>query len=387
VKLIPVVVSGGALALLLTSFAFAQSNDRSDKNERNDKKNERSERDDNKPIHEVVRLDPQMQQVVTAFQKLKPKPLQTLKADEARKQPTFRDAVEQVAKDRDQRLQKEKVAKVGDRKINGADNKKLDARISSPTDDENIRLPAIVYFHGGGFVLGDLDTYDASARALANQANAVVISVQVRQAPESRFPAAHDDALAAYRWVVLNANDLHIRPDRLAVAGESAGANRATSVAMATKNDQHAPVFQLLVYPFVSNDLTTTSHRKYGNGQFLVSNDALAWFWKQELGNDYQQSRDPRVLPIYAKADELKGEAPAMIILAEVDPLLDEDLTFAHHLREAGVQTDVKRYEGVTHELFGMGAVVDKAKLAQADAGRALREAFEKQRPTRASQR
>jgi acetyl esterase len=319
-------------------------------------------------------VDPQMQKVLDAHKALNPKPLHTLKPAEARQGPSAKDAVESVLKQEGKPTTPEKVAKVEDRRIAGP-GEPLSVRVYTP--EGTGPFPAVVYFHGGGFVIADKDTYDAGPRALANQAQAVVVSVDYRQAPEHRFPASLDDAAAAFRYVQSHPKDFNIDPKRVAVAGESAGGNLATGVAMRQKQSKGAqPVFQLLVYPFVSNDLSTPSHQSNGTGNYLVSNEDLGWFWKQELGNDWQKSRNPQALPIHASTAQLKGLPPALVIVAGLDPLLDEGLAYADKLKAAGVTVDVKRYDGVTHEFFGMASVVDKAKQAQADAGAALKQAF-----------
>ncbi len=319
-------------------------------------------------------VDPQMQKVLDAHKSLNPKPLHTLKPAEARQGPSAKDAVEASLKKEGKPTTPEKVAKVEDRRIPGP-GQPLDVRVYTP--EGSGPFPAVVYYHGGGFVIADLDVYDASPRALANQAQAVVVSVHYRQAPEHRFPASLDDAAAAFRYVQSHPKEFNIDPKRVAVAGESAGGNLATAVSMRQKQSKGAmPVFQLLVYPFVSNDLATPSHQANGTGNYLVSNEDLGWFWKNELGNDWQKSRNPQALPIHASTAQLKGLPPALVIVAGLDPLLDEGLAYADKLKAAGVTVDVKRYDGVTHEFFGMAPVVDKAKQAQADAGAALKKAF-----------
>ncbi|QSQ28221.1 alpha/beta hydrolase [Pyxidicoccus parkwayensis] len=315
-----------------------------------------------------------MQKVLDAFKALNPKPLHTLKPAEARQQPTPKDAVEAVLKKEGKPTTPEKVAKVEDRKIQGPGGP-LDVRVYTP--EGSGPFPAVVYFHGGGFVIANLDVYDASPRALANQAQAVVVSINYRQAPEHRFPASLDDAAASFRYVQSHPSEFNIDPKRVAVAGEGAGGNLATALTMRQKQSKGAlPVFQLLVYPLVSNDLSTPSHQANGTGNYLVSNEDLGWFWKNQLGNDWQKSRNPQALPIHASTAQLKGLPPALVIVAGLDPLLDEGQAYADKLKAAGVTVDVKRYDGVTHGFFGMAPVVDKAKQAQSDAGAALKKAF-----------
>jgi acetyl esterase len=239
-------------------------------------------------------------------------------------------------------------------------------------------FPVVVYFPGGGFVTPSLDTYDASARALANQGQTVVVSVLYRRAPEHRFPAALDDAAAAFRYVQQNAARFNGNPKRVAVAGESAGGNLATAVALRQKTSGgELPVFQLLIYPFLSNDLTTPSHRLSGGGQYLLSNEDLGWYWRQYLGDTWQRERNPEALPLHASTEQLRGLPPAFIITAQLDPLRDEGSQYGERLQAAGVFAEVRNFEGVTHEFFGLGAVLHKATQAQREAGWALRTAFE----------
>ncbi|RKG85221.1 alpha/beta hydrolase [Corallococcus terminator] len=315
-----------------------------------------------------------MQVVLDAHKALKPVPPHTVSPRQARTGVTAKDAVEKTLKDQGKPVTPEKVAKVEDRKLKGAKGE-IPVRVYTP--DGAGPFPVVVYYHGGGFVLADLDTYDASARALANQAKAVVVSVEYRHAPEHPFPAAADDATAAFQYVQKNAKEFNGDASKVAVAGESAGANLATVVAMRQKQDGGAqPVFQLLVYPFVSNNVNTPSHQANGQGNYLIGNQDIAWFWGNYLGKDWVQNKDPNALPLKATPAQLRGLPPAMVVTASLDPLKDEGQEYAKNLKAAGVKVDVKNYDGVTHEFFGMAPVLDIAKKAQADAGMALRKAF-----------
>lgn len=315
----------------------------------------------------------QMQAVLDAHQSLKPKAPSTLSAADARKQPTARDAVAKVIKQEHKSSRPEHVAKVDNQKIAGPKGS-IPVRVYTP--DGQGPFPIIVYYHGGGFVLANLDTYDASARALTNQAHAVVVSVAYRLAPENPFPAAVDDADAAFRYVQENASKFNGDPKRVAVAGESAGGNLATVVAMREKQSAAPPVFELLVYPFVSTDLKTPSHQAYGQGNYFISNNDIAWFWKNYVGEGWQQNQNPEAVPLLADTAKLQGMPPTFIITAGLDPLKDEGQAYAKKLQAAGVKVEVKNYNGVTHEFFGMGAVVGQAQKAQADTALAFWNAF-----------
>ena len=329
-----------------------------------------------KPQAAAQAVDPQMQQVLDSFQELKPKPVHTLTPKVARKGPSAADAVKAQLKKEGKPTKPDKtgLAKVDDTTIPGPGGK-LPVRIYTPEGEGP--FPVVVYYHGGGFVIADLDVYDAGPRARAQQAQAVVVSVHYRQAPEHPFPAAADDATAAFRYIQENAAKYKGDPSRVAVAGESAGGNLATVVAMQQKEARRPlPVFELLVYPFVSTDLTTPSHQANGQGNYFVGNQDIAWFWQNYLGNDWKTNKDPLALPSFATVEQLRGLPPTLVITAGLDPLKDEGSAYAKKLQEAGVRTELKNYDGVTHEFFGMGGVVGVAQKAQADAANALKQAF-----------
>ena len=309
-----------------------------------------------------------------AMKALGAKPIHSGTPQQVRKGVTPKDGVLKVLKDEGKSVEPEKVAKVEDRRIDGAKGK-IGARIYTPEGAGP--FPVVLYFHGGGFVIADPDVYDASGRALANASGAMLVSVDYRRAPEHPYPAALDDAAAAFAYLQKHAAELNGDPSRIAVAGESAGGNLAIGVALRQKKSGgRAPVFALLVYPFVSNDLSTPSHLANGQGNYILGNDDIAWFWKYTFGKDWKQLRDPMALPIYATADQLKGFPPSLVITAGLDPLKDEGEKFAQMLKDAGVKVETKNYDGVTHEFFSMGAAVDQARQAEQFAGAALRTAF-----------
>lgn len=251
---------------------------------------------------------------------------------------------------------------------------RIHARVYTPRSNDS-SYPVIVYYHGGGWVIADLNTYDASAKGLAEQANAVVVSVHYRQGPEHKFPTAHNDAFAAYQWVVKNAASLKGDPKRIAVAGESAGGNLACNVSiMARDKGLQMPVFQLLVYPVANNDMNSESYQKYAAAKPL-NKPMMGWFAKNYLP-DTAAAADPRISLVRAN---LKGLPPTMIIAAEIDPLTTEGKLLSDKLKEADVTLYYKLYEGVTHEFFGMATVVTDAKDAQAAASDELKGAFNKQ--------
>lgn len=319
-------------------------------------------------------LDPQAQELVDRFGALGPLPPHLLPAKLARKQPTLTDAVLALMKERDIEGP-EPVAAVEDLKIPGPDGD-IEARVyrgSAAADADG--LPVIVYIHGGGWVIADLDTYDASCRGLANQTGAIVVSVEYRHAPEHPFPAAHDDVLAATRWVLANAADLGGDPFRVAIAGESAGGNMAAATSMALVAEAGPrPVFQLLVYPVTSTAMDTPSYSEAADAKPLYS-AFMGWFFGRTIHSTADLS-DGRLDLLSCPDEALRELPPTLVITAGRDPLRDEGEAFAERLREAGVAVQATRYEGMPHEFFGAASVLDKAAQAQTEAARALRNAF-----------
>lgn len=323
----------------------------------------------------VDRANPEMAAVITKLMELGAKPLNTLTVEQARSQPTPADAAMAVAEDKTGAPPKpEAVARTQDVTIPGAAGD-LEARVYWPegTKEGSEPLPVIVYFHGGGWVIADLDVYDASPRALANQAKAVVVSVHYRQGPEDKFPAAHDDAIAAYSYVVENAQQWNGDSDRIAVAGESAGGNLALNVAIAARDQKlTAPDAVLAVYPVAGADLDTPSYIANQNAVPLGKAD-IEWFVGNYL-NDISEAADPRIDIVGAA--ELTDLPPVTIIAAEIDPLQSEGMMLRDKLEAAGVAVAYQLWNGVTHEFFGMTGVVPEAKEAQDFAGTELRKAF-----------
>jgi acetyl esterase len=313
----------------------------------------------------------QMKAVLDELAALSPQPIETLSPEEARKQPTPTDAVKALLKSQDKSSDPEPVAEVDHRKVESPDGRNIPVRIYTPRGEGP--FPVIVYYHGGGFVIADLDTYDASCRALCNGARAVVVSVDYRRAPEHKFPAAVDDAYGAYIWVRHNAAKINGDPAKVAVAEESAGGNLATVVSLMAKEQSAAlPTFQLLMYPLVDNDMNRESYVENADSKPL-NRAMMGWFMKHYL-SDPTSANDPHVCPF--KAKDMTGLPPAMVITAQIDPLRSEGKAYADKLKAAGVEVQYKNYDGVTHEFFGMAAVVDVAKQAQSDASAALAQAF-----------
>ncbi|HEV7867658.1 MAG TPA: alpha/beta hydrolase [Chthoniobacteraceae bacterium] len=316
--------------------------------------------------------DPQMKAVLDALAALNPKPIETLSPEEARKQPTIADAAMQVMKDRGIKGP-EAVGEVKDTIEIELSDHQLDARIYMPKGDGP--FPIILYIHGGGWVIADLNVYDATPRALCNLTGAVVVSTHYRQAPEHKFPAAHQDVFGAYQWVLGNAGKIKGDAKRVAVVGESAGGNMAAAICMMAKEKGiQMPVHQVLVYPVADvTKMDTPSYVENAEAKPL-GKAGMEWFGKHTLANP-EDAKNPR-LSLLLAGEELKGLPPATIILAQIDPLRSEGEVLARALTDAGVKVNLKSFDGVTHEFFGLGAVVDKAKEAQAIVGADLTAAF-----------
>ncbi|MBC7848711.1 MAG: alpha/beta hydrolase, partial [Chitinophagaceae bacterium] len=260
------------------------------------------------------KIDDEMAVVIEKLQSYGAPPLETLTPTEARKQPTPTTAVMDVMKEHGIPMPPAKCDTMGkDIPVKGGT---IHARIYTPQTGDS-SYPVIVYYHGGGWVIADLDVYDASAKGLAEQTGAVVVSVHYRQGPEHKFPTAHMDAFAAYEWVTKNAASIKGNPSKIAVAGESAGGNLACNVSMMARDKGiMIPLHQVLVYPVANNDMNSESYQKYGNAKPL-SKPLIQWMVKHYLPNE-AASADPRISLVKAN---LKGLPPTTIIAAEIDLL------------------------------------------------------------------
>lgn len=241
----------------------------------------------------------------------------------------------------------------------------LRLRIYRPTGDGP--APLVAYFHGGGWVIGDIDTHDGSCRTLCHRTGSVVVSVDYRLAPENRFPAALDDCAAATAWMADHSAELGGDPGRLGVAGDSAGGNLAAAVTLRARSDG-GPVLcaQALIYPAV--DFTTERPSVEANGTgYLLTAEAMRWFCAQYLG-DHDRA-DPRASPLLA---DLRGLPPALVAVAEFDPLRDEGLAYASALATAGVPVRLLEFPGLVHGFLGLGAL----SPASAEAAEAVWAAF-----------
>jgi acetyl esterase len=304
-------------------------------------------------------LDVQMKSLLDAMAAAKNPAFHTLTPQEARR----------IAAARPQPGEPEPVAKVDDRKIQSSGGD-IPIRIYTPAGTPP--LGVLVYFHGGGWVLGNIAMTDQPCRLLANASGCMVVSVEYRLAPEHKFPAGPEDCYTATKWVHDYAASLNADSKRIAVGGTSAGATLAAAVSLMAR-DRGGPhiAYQLLVYPATTTELTTASHSQFAKDNYYVLSRAdMEWFWGHYLARE-EDRINPYACPSYAKS--LTGLPPAFVITAEYDPLRDEGEAYAVRLSDEGVSTILKRYEGVTHGFFGMPALLEKAKVAIEDAAAALR--------------
>jgi acetyl esterase len=258
--------------------------------------------------------------------------------------------------------------RVEDIRIPARDGHLLPARLYAPDPG---RLPLLLYLHGGGFTVGGLDTHDSLCRRLALASGAAVISLDYRLAPEHRFPTAVHDSWDALQWLAANGGGLGLDAARLAVGGDSAGGTLAAVCALHARDAQLRLRHQLLITPGTAAHADTGSHRLFAHG-FLLDAASMEWFFGHYI--DRHQREDWRYAPLHA--EDLEGVAPACVILAECDPLVDEGLAYADRLRAAGVPVHLELVRGVTHDFIKMGRALPEALAAQAAAGLALKEAL-----------
>ena len=258
--------------------------------------------------------------------------------------------------------------RVVDFDVPAADGTPLPARLYCDADQPR---PALLYLHGGGFVIGSLETHDSLCRQLARRSGVAVVALHYRLAPEHRFPVAVDDAWAALQWLQRHAATLGLDGSRLAVGGDSAGGTLAAVCALRACAHGLPLALQLLITPGTSAYGDTASRRLFANG-FLLDAATVDWFFDHYI--DHAHRADWRFAPL--QHDALEGVAPACVILAECDPLVDEGLAYADRLRAAGVPVTLELYRGLTHDFIKMGRVLDEAADAQQAAAEAMKEAL-----------
>ncbi|MBL0385252.1 alpha/beta hydrolase [Tumebacillus sp. ITR2] len=315
-------------------------------------------------------LDPQVTRMMELLAKSKLPPLETLQPPAARKALTVRHlrARQAVGK----LVPPEPVQEVQDRMIPVADGE-IKVRIYIPERTETGPMPALVFFHGGGFVLGSLESHDEICRALTNLTPCVVISVNYRLAPEYKFPTGLWDAYAATQWVFQNAAELHLDPTRIAVGGDSAGGNLATGVCrLAKERGDFQPCFQLLLYPATDLDAQTHSKKQFAKGYQL--DDTLLHYFHSHYVHHEQDFQNPLVSPLLHPLENLSTLPPAHVLTAEYDPLRDEGEAYASLLKKAGVPCTHTRYDGMVHGFLAMTAFLDQAREGLQDLAAVLRQ-------------
>ncbi len=326
------------------------------------------------PFTSTTQLDSDMSTVVHYYDIFSGTPIINLTPQDARQQISVQETAKVIARDTGVQLAPMPVGQVIDGKtITGVDGYHIPIRIYKPTGAPPASgyYPVILYFHGGGFVVATIDTYDSSARALADYANAIVVSVEYRKAPEAPYPDPLRDAYASYPWVVDNIRMYDGDPTKIAIAGESAGGNLAINLALHVRGtSMPQPTYELLIYPETSNNTNQASDTLYTSPLLPLNTPALLWFDGYYNPNKISnEDTDP-------VAYDLKGLPPTTIIAAQFDPLVSDGIAYANKLTAAGVKNNYRFYTGVTHEFFGLGAVVAKAKQAELDGAADISSSF-----------
>ena len=305
-------------------------------------------------------LTPRMQGLLQRIQRAQHTPLHALSPAQAR---SSYDAAAEILD-----LPRVPLRRVVDLQLPAADGTTLRARLYTDSDSP---VPVLLYLHGGGFVIGSLDTHDSLCRQLALRSGAAVLALDYRLAPEHRFPTAVDDAWAALQWLRAHATALGLDGTRLAVGGDSAGGTLAAVCALKARDHGLPLALQLLITPGTSAHGDTASRRLYANG-FLLDAATIDWFFDHYI--DRHHRADWRFAPL--NHDALEGVAPACVILAECDPLADEGIAYADRLRAAGVPVALELYRGLTHDFIKMGRVLQEAREAQQAAAEAMKGAW-----------
>ena len=317
------------------------------------------------------RAAPDMQAVLDQLTRLGAKPVETLTPAQARVNPSAADAAKAQMAVRGMSTAPDPSVTTQDLPY-GRDAQQF-ARVYKPAGAPGGRpLPVVVYYHGGGWVIATVDTYDATPRAMAKALNAIVVSVEYRHAPEAKFPAQHQDSAAAYRWTLANAANWGGDPARIALAGESAGGNLAVATAIyARDNGLPAPLHILSVYPIANSSMSLPSRMDSANAKPL--NTAMLGWFGYYYSITKADGQDPRINLVAA---DLHGLPPTTIVNAQIDPLRSDGETLAAAMRRAGDKVEQRTFPGVTHEMFGMGKVVKGAMDANTYAFGKLKTAF-----------
>jgi acetyl esterase len=331
-------------------------------------------------------LDPQAQEIVDAYAAFGAPPFEILEPDDARSRPMLAEAVQRVAADRDVAFP-QPIGSVEDLVVPDAAGGQMRLRVYRPDGAGDTPLPMIMWIHGGGWVLADVDAYDASCRGLCAQAGALVLSPEYRRAPEAVFPAAHDDVLAAWRWAVANAGTLGGDPARTGIGGESVGATMAAAtVLQLAEAGEQRPGALVMVYPLTSAQQVGESMTDAADAR-PTNRPLLSWMLMHAFQGEPDALRDLRVDLLAWNGRQLTALPPTLVITAERDPLRSQGWQFFGMLEAAGVPATDRHYEGVMHEFFGAAAVLDKAEQAQREAAQHFLRAFGAARPEAAATR
>jgi acetyl esterase len=249
-------------------------------------------------------------------------------------------------------------AEIGNQTIEGGPNGEISIKIVKPNGSVSETLPVVMYFHGGGWVLGGFDTHERLLSELANGAHAAVVFVNYTRSPEAKYPIPLEEAYLATKWIAENGQTLNLDTSRIAVAGDSVGGNMAAAVTLLSK-ERGGPsiVFQLLFYPVTDASFDTGSYTSYQKGYFLTM-EAMKWFWNSYLSGDTNR-KDPTVSPLQSSLEQLSGLPPALIIVGENDVLRDEGEAYAHKLMQAGVTVTATRYLGTIHDFVMLNPITD----------------------------
>jgi acetyl esterase len=304
-----------------------------------------------------------MQLLLSRIQRVKRPPFHEMTAQAARQ---FYAAAAEILD-----MPRASLAHVHDFFIPAPDGHAIPARLYAAQLFPSVLCPVLVYFHGGGFVIGGLETHDSLCRQLALQSGGAVVAVDYRLAPEYPFPQAVNDAQTAWQWVYQWGHTLGLDAQRMAVGGDSAGGTLAAVSAIQARDQGVALALQLLITPGTAPDGHTASRRVYASG-FMLDEKTLDWFFGQYMG-DHART-DWRFAP--SCADDLEGVAPAFVLLAECDPLVDEGVAYADQLRIAGGQVEIEITRGVVHDFIKMGGALPEARHAQSLCAQALKQAW-----------
>jgi acetyl esterase len=309
-------------------------------------------------------LDPQIETILGLIKQSGLPEVWQLTPDQAREQYLMRVRKLEV---------KQSIHRTEDRRIPGPDSD-LPIRVYWPREAKPGELfPVLLWLHGGGFVIGNLDTHDSVCRMLAEQADCMVVAVDYRLAPEFKFPAAVDDSHAVLCWLASHGSEIGVDAKRIAVGGDSAGGNLAAVLSILARDQGFPPIaLQLLIYPCTAPEPETASHHKFAEG-YVLSRNSIVWFYKHYLRSQ-RDANDFRFAPL--QTDDLSRLPPAFVLVAGYDPLRDEGVEYSKRLIEAGNRVTLANYEGVVHGFYLMGGAVDAARRAVAQSAAALKEAF-----------